>query len=77
MFEVEISEDDIPIKWMFKNAGIKESEHYSLTSELKYHKLTIHNVDASKEGEYTAMVGHVHCSARLTVEGRCQHCVTC
>ena len=72
VFEVGISEDDIPLKWMFKNVELKQNEHYKMFSEKKTHKLTIQNVDNSKEGEYTAVVGHLQCSARLTVECKCR-----
>lgn len=70
-FEVGLSEDDIPVKWMFNNVELKPDEHYKMFSEKKTHKLVIHDVESSKEGEYTAMVGHLHCSARLTVECKC------
>lgn len=70
-FEVGISEDDIPVKWMFNNAELKPSEHYSMLSEKKTHKLIVQDVDNSKEGVYTAVVGHLQCNARLTVECRC------
>lgn len=70
-FEVAISEDDIPVKWMFKSTELKQNEHYRMVSEKKTHKLIVQNVDNSKEGEYTAVVGHLQCSARLTVECKC------
>lgn len=68
MFEVGISEDNIPVKWMFKNTELKSNEHYTILSEKRTHKLVIQDVDSSKEGEYTAVIGHLHCSAHLTVE---------
>lgn len=68
MFEVGISEDNVPVKWMFKNMELKPSEHYMMLSEKRNHKLIIQNVDNSKEGEYTAVVGHLQCSAHLVVE---------
>uniref|UniRef100_A0A3Q2Q7Q2 Ig-like domain-containing protein n=1 Tax=Fundulus heteroclitus TaxID=8078 RepID=A0A3Q2Q7Q2_FUNHE len=68
MFEVGISEDSIPVKWMFKNTELKSNEHYTILSEKRTHKLIIQNVDNSKEGEYTLLVGHLQCSAHLTVE---------
>lgn len=71
VFEVGISEDDIPVKWMFNNAELQLDEHYRIMSEKKTHKLIVQDVDSSKEGEYTAVVGHLQCSAHLTVECKC------
>lgn len=71
VFEVGISEDDIPVKWMFNNAELRPNEHYRMLSEKKTHKLIVQDVDDSKQGEYTAVVGHLQCSARLTVECKC------
>lgn len=68
VFEVGISEDDIPVKWMFSDTELGSDEHYSILSEKKSHKLIIHDVDDSKRGEYTAVVGHLQCSAHLVVE---------
>lgn len=70
-FEVGISEDDIPVKWMFNNMELKPDEHYRMLSEKKTHKLTVQDVDHSKQGEYTAVIGHLQCSARLVVECKC------
>lgn len=70
-FEVGISEDDIPVKWMFNNVELRPSEHYRMLSEKKSHKLVVQGVDDSKQGEYTAVVGHLQCSACLTVECKC------
>ncbi|XP_078142269.1 titin-like [Centroberyx gerrardi] len=67
-FEVGISEEDIPVKWMFNNVELKSNERYRIVSEKKTHKLIVQDVDSSKEGEYTAVVGHLQCSARLNVE---------
>lgn len=71
VFELGISEDNIPVKWMFKNVELKQNEHFRMLSEKKTHKLIVQDVDNSKEGEYTAVVGHLKCSARLTVECKC------
>uniref|UniRef100_A0A3B5BB45 Ig-like domain-containing protein n=1 Tax=Stegastes partitus TaxID=144197 RepID=A0A3B5BB45_9TELE len=49
VFEVGISEDDIPVKWMFKNTELKPNEHYRILSEKKTHKLIVQDVDNSKE----------------------------
>ncbi|TDH06470.1 hypothetical protein EPR50_G00113810 [Perca flavescens] len=68
VFELGISEDDIPVKWMFNNVELKPGANYRMLSEKKTHKLTVQDVDSSKEGQYTAVVGHLQCSARLTVE---------
>nr|XP_046259560.1 titin-like isoform X2 [Scatophagus argus] len=68
VFEVGISEDDIPVKWMFNNAELRPNEHYRMLSEKKTHKLIVQDVDNSKQGEYTAVVGHLQCSAHLIVE---------
>ncbi|KAM9710356.1 LOW QUALITY PROTEIN: titin-like [Menidia menidia] len=68
VFEVGVSEDDVPVKWMFKNKELRTDEHYKLLSEKRTHKLLVQDVDGSKEGEYTAVIGHLKCSARLTVE---------
>ena len=71
VFEVGLSEEDIPVKWMFNGAELTPSEHYRIVSEKKSHKLFIQDVDTSKQGEYIAVVGHLQCGARLTVE--CKH----
>ncbi|KAM4608731.1 titin-like [Polymixia lowei] len=67
-FEVGLSEDNIPVKWMFNNVELKPNEHYKMFSEKKTHQLIVQDVDSSHEGEYMAVAGHLHCSARLTVE---------
>lgn len=71
MFEVVISAQDIPVRWMFNNEELKPSENYRMLSEKKNHKLIIQDVDNSKQGEYIAVVGHLQCRACLTVEGTC------
>lgn len=71
-FEMSLSHDNIPVKWMFRGAELKSSENCKIVSERKAHKLTLQNVDSSHAGEYTAVVGHLQCSAVLTVEGWCQ-----
>ncbi|KAM9804801.1 titin-like [Neosynchiropus ocellatus] len=67
-FEVVLSEDNIPVRWMFNDAEVKSNGDFRMTSEKKNHKLVVQNVTAQLEGEYTALVGHLRCSARLTVE---------
>lgn len=73
VFELGISEDDIPVKWMFNKVELKPNDHYRMLSEKKTHKLIVQDVDNSRQGEYTAVVGHLQCSARLHVECKCQH----
>lgn len=73
VFEVGISEDDIPVKWMFNNTELQSDEHYNILSEKKNHKLIVHDADDSKQGEYTAVIGHLQCSAHLTVECEYHH----
>ncbi|KAM8858182.1 titin-like [Synchiropus picturatus] len=67
-FEVVLSEDNIPVRWMFNDAEVKSNGDFRMTSEKKNHKLVVQNVTAQLEGEYTVVVGHLRCSARLTVE---------
>lgn len=69
-FELSLSHDNIPVKWMFQGAELKSSDNCKILSERKAHKLILQNVDGSAAGEYTAMVGHLQCSAALTVEGK-------
>lgn len=69
-FEMSLSHDDIPVKWMFNNVEIRPSNQCQILTERKAHKLIIQNVNSSNTGEYTAVVGHLHCSANLTVEGK-------
>lgn len=71
VFEVGISEDNIPVIWLFNNVELKPNEHCTILSEKKSHKLIIQDVDKSKEGEYTAVVAHLQCSAHLSVECKC------
>lgn len=71
VFEVGISEDNVPVRWMFNNAELKPSESYTMLSDKKNHRLMVQDVDHSKQGEYTALVGHLQCSARLLVECEC------
>lgn len=71
VFELGISEDNVPVKWMFNNVELRPSEHYGMLSEKKTHKLIVQDVTNSKEGQYTAVVGHLQCSARLMVECKC------
>lgn len=68
-FEMSLSHDDIPVRWMFKGVELKPSEKCKILAERKAHKLILQNVDSSNAGEYSAVVGHLQCSATLTVEG--------
>ncbi|CAL8265763.1 unnamed protein product [Lota lota] len=67
-FEMGLSEDDIPVRWMLNNVQLEANKQYRMLSEKKSHKLIIQDVDPSKEGEYTALAGHLHSSAHLIVE---------
>lgn len=67
-FEMSLSHDNIPVKWMFNGAELKSSDKCKIQSERKSHKLVLQNVDSSNAGEYTASVGHLQCSAVLVVE---------
>lgn len=68
-FEMSLSHDNIPVRWMFKGTELKSSEKCKIVTERKAHKLILQNVDSSNAGEYSAVVGHLQCSAVLTVEG--------
>lgn len=68
-FEMSLSHDSIPVRWMFNGVELKSSEKCKILSERKAHKLILQNVDSNSAGEYTAVVGHLRCSAALTVEG--------
>lgn len=68
-FEMSLSHDDIPVRWMFKGAELKPSDKCKILSERKAHKLVLQNVDSNNAGEYSAVIGHLQCSATLTVEG--------
>ena len=68
-FEMSLSHDNIPVKWLFRGVELKSSDKCKILSERKAHKLILQNVDSSNAGEYTAVVGHLRCSAVLTVEG--------
>ncbi|KAK2840469.1 hypothetical protein Q5P01_014209 [Channa striata] len=67
-FEMSLSHDNIPVKWLFKGVELTSSERCKILAERKAHKLILQNVDSSSAGEYTAVVGHLQCSAVLTVE---------
>lgn len=69
-FEMSLSHDDVPVKWMFKGAELKPSDRCKILRERKAHKLILQNVDSSNAGEYTAVAGHLQSSATLTVEGQ-------
>ena len=68
-FEMSLSHDNIPVSWMFKGVELKSSNKCKVLSERKAHKLIVQNVNSSDAGEYSAVVGHLQCSATLTVEG--------
>lgn len=70
-FELSLSHDNIPVKWMFKNQELQPSSNIKILSERKAHKLVIQSVEDNMAGEYIAMFGHLHCSAHLHVEGKC------
>lgn len=72
-FEMSLSHDNVPVKWMFKGAELKPSDRCKILRERKAHKLILQNVDSSNAGEYTAVVGHLQSSAMLTVEGQYRH----
>lgn len=68
-FEMSLSHDNIPVSWMFRGVELKSSDKCKILSERKAHKLILQNVGSGDAGEYTAVVGHLQCSATLTVEG--------
>ena len=76
-FELSLSHDDVPVKWMFNNVELKPSDKCKIQCERKAHKLTIQKVDSSSAGEYTAVVGHLQCSAVLMVEGKDSNTQAC
>ncbi|KAJ0005748.1 hypothetical protein NQD34_015642 [Periophthalmus magnuspinnatus] len=67
-FELSLSHDNIPVTWMFNGKELKSSDKCKIQAERKAHKLILQNVDNSNAGEYTAVIGHLQCSASLTVE---------
>lgn len=67
-FELSLSHDNIPVKWMLKNQELKPSSNIKVLSERKAHKLVIQSVEESMAGEYIAVIGHLQCSAHLHVE---------
>ncbi|RXN00523.1 Titin [Acipenser ruthenus] len=67
-FELSLSHDNVPVTWMFNNKEVKASDKFKMMSERKAHKLIIQNVTPEDAGEYTALVGHLECKARLCVE---------
>ncbi|KAG2467001.1 TITIN protein, partial [Polypterus senegalus] len=67
-FELSLSHDNVPVKWMFNNVELKPSGKYKILTERKAHKLLIQNVTQEDSGEYTAIVGHLECRTRLCVE---------
>lgn len=69
-FEMSLSHDNVPVKWMFNGQELKSNDKCKILSERKAHKLILQNVDSSSSGEYTAVAGHLQCSAVLTVEGK-------
>uniref|UniRef100_A0AAV2K2F2 Ig-like domain-containing protein n=1 Tax=Knipowitschia caucasica TaxID=637954 RepID=A0AAV2K2F2_KNICA len=67
-FELSLSHDNIPVTWLFNGIELKSNEKCKIQTERKAHKLILQNVDSTNAGEYTATVGHLQCSASLTVE---------
>lgn len=67
-FELSLSHDDIPVKWMFKNQELKPSFNIKILSERKAHKLVIQSVEESMAGEYIAVIGHLQSNVHLHVE---------
>lgn len=70
-FEVSVSHDTVPVKWMHKNVEIKPSDKHRLSFQRKVHKLTLQNISPADAGEYTAVVGQLECKAKLFVESKC------
>lgn len=69
-FELSVSHDTVPVKWLFKNVELKPSDKHQIVSERKVHKLVFKNVTAEDAGEYTAVVGQLECKAKLFVESK-------
>nr|XP_023685183.1 titin-like isoform X1 [Paramormyrops kingsleyae]XP_023685184.1 titin-like isoform X1 [Paramormyrops kingsleyae] len=67
-FELGLSHNDIPVKWMFNNVELMPSEKCTILYEKKVHKLVINVVDSHDAGEYTAVVGHLYCNASLSID---------
>lgn len=70
-FEVSVSHDTVPVKWLHKNVELKPSDKHRLSSQRKVHKLTLQNISPADAGEYTAVVGQLECKAKLFVESKC------
>lgn len=69
-FEVSVSHDTVPVKWLFKNVELKPSDKHKIVSERKVHKLVLQNVTPADAGEYVAVVGQLECKAKLFVESK-------
>ncbi|KPP64347.1 titin-like, partial [Scleropages formosus] len=67
-FDLTLTHDDIPVKWMFRNTELMPGENCEIVSAKKMHKLTLKNVESHNAGEYTAAVGHLQCVSSLHVE---------
>ncbi|KAG8559483.1 hypothetical protein GDO81_017353 [Engystomops pustulosus] len=67
-FELSVSHDTVPVRWLYKNVELKPSDKHKIVSERKVHKLVLQNVTPDDAGEYTAVVGQLECKAKLFVE---------
>uniref|UniRef100_A0A4W4EDX4 Ig-like domain-containing protein n=1 Tax=Electrophorus electricus TaxID=8005 RepID=A0A4W4EDX4_ELEEL len=67
-FELSLSHDDIPVKWMYNNQELVPSSNIKILSERKAHKIIIQRVEDDTAGEYIAVFGYLQCSAHLHIE---------
>lgn len=76
-FELSVSHDNVPVKWMFNNVELKPSSKCKVISERKVHKLILENITSAQVGEYSAIIGQLECKAKLYVDCECKTIFFC
>ncbi|KAG8223454.1 hypothetical protein J437_LFUL001947 [Ladona fulva] len=68
VFTVELSKEDVEVKWLRNGKTIKKSEKYKMISEGSVRKLLIKKCTLEDQAEYTCVAVNVRSSSRLKVE---------
>lgn len=71
VFTVELSHDNIPVKWFKNDQRLHTSKRVSMHSEGKTHSITFKNLSLDDTSQIKVEAMGISSEAKLTVLGRC------
>lgn len=69
-FEVELSREDVEVKWIRDEEIVKETKKYKIIKEKNLRKLVVKDCVHEDEVEYTCLAEEIKTSSQLKVEGK-------